>query len=173
MIAGQAITIPSGNTVTVVGNRQLILLSTGSITISGTLDAAGHGRTSGPAGDVGPCGAGAKNPTTGTPSGGGGGHGTFEGANVNSGRNGGESTAPDSAGSGGQGGAVTGGDGGNGGFGTTGSLPGENGANGNQQAGQDGAGGGGGGGGGIIKVYADEQSGTDDLSKVAPPPSAS
>ena len=71
VITGQSITIPSGATVGVTGNRQLILFSTGPITISGTLDAAGHGRTSGPFGDEGPCGAGAKNPTTGQQGGGG------------------------------------------------------------------------------------------------------
>ena len=285
VITGQSITIPSGATVSVTGNRQLILFSTGSIRISGTLDAAGHGRTSGPFGDAGPCGAGAKNPTSGKQGGGGwggsfggpgsnggngasgsggvappaitattlrggcrgsdgannefrngggshgggggavlliarttitidgtvnasggsGGHGAFggggggggsggmialdavdsvtlqgkcfangggagEGGSFNNGRDGGESKAPDSAGTGGQGGSVTGGDGGNGGFGTTGSLPGSNGTKGNPQTG-DGGGGGGGGGVGIIKVFATAQSGTDDPTKIAPLPS--
>jgi hypothetical protein len=74
VIAGQSITILTGNTVTVIGNRRLILLATdaaGSITITGVLDAAGHGKTSGPAGSVGPCGVGVTNPTRGFQGGGG------------------------------------------------------------------------------------------------------
>lgn len=98
------------------------------------------------------------------------GGGAGEGGNITSGRDGGESKAPDSVGSGGQGGAITGGDGGNGGVGTTGSSPGNDGVKGNQQTGGDGGGGGGGGGVGVIKVFAASQSGTGDLTKVAPPP---
>jgi hypothetical protein len=290
VIAGQSITIPSNNLVTVVGNRKLILISTGStgsITIAGTLDAAGHGRTSGPAGSLGPCGVGAKNPTRGTPAGGGGWGGSFGnpgnnggnsassngglaasaiiptalrggcpgsdgadnfvgsgggdrgggggavllvansmiaidgtvnasggaggrggnsggggggggsggmivldaatvsilgkcfanggggggGGNVNTGRDGAESKAPDQVGSGGQGSSPTGGEGGNGAFGMTGSRPGGNGVIGNQQMGGDGGGGGGGGGVGAIKVFSTNQSGTDNPAKVSPLPS--
>lgn len=289
VIAGQSIAIPTGNTVSVVGNRRLILLATGatgSITITGVLDTAGHGKTSGPAGSVGPCGTGAQKPTTGTQGGGGwggsfglagnnGGNGVSgiggvaapaitatalrggcpgsdgadnvfgggkgdrgggggavlliatqviqidgtvnasggggggassggggggggsggmivldaptvntpgkcfanaggggEGANFRTGRSGGESKAPDQVGIGGAGAASTGGDGGNGGFGATGSLPGSPGTHADSQHGGDGGGGGGGGGVGIIMVYAEDQSGTDDLKKVAPAPTA-
>jgi len=91
VIAGKSITIPTGSTVTVVGNRKLILLATdptGSITISGTLDAAGHGKTSGP-GSTGPCGAGAKSPTRNKT--GGGGYGGSFGGPGNNGGNGADS----------------------------------------------------------------------------------
>lgn len=60
VITGQSILVPSGAAVTVMGKKPLMLLSSGSITISGVLDAASHrGKPSGPAADAGPC------PTTG------------------------------------------------------------------------------------------------------------
>jgi hypothetical protein len=98
------------------------------------------------------------------------GGGGGEGANLRDGRSGGESKAPDQVGGGGAGASSTGGDGGNGGFGATGSLPGGPGGRADNQHGGDGGGGGGGGGVGIILVYSDDQSGTDDLTRVAPAP---
>jgi hypothetical protein len=64
VIAGAPIAIASGTTVTVVGPRPLILLSTSDITISGTLDAASHLDRTGPAADTGPCATNFINPTT-------------------------------------------------------------------------------------------------------------
>jgi len=90
VITGRSITLPSGSTTSLVGNRQLVLFATGSITIAGVLDAAGHGRTSGPAGEVGPCGIGAKNPTRGAQ--GGGGWGGSFGTAGNNGGNGASGT---------------------------------------------------------------------------------
>jgi hypothetical protein len=77
VIAGQMITIPSGNTISVTGGRRLILLADDVLTISGMLDAASH-RTgvSGPAADSGPCPTNVTTPTTATEGGGGWG-GTF------------------------------------------------------------------------------------------------
>ena len=298
VITGQSITIPGGNTISVVsgnitvdgksvtGTKRLILLATESITISGVLDAAGHGKTSGPAGSAGPCGAGTKNPTRGFQGGGGwggsfggagknggdgatgsggmaaarfdattlrggcpgsdgadnvlgsgggergggggavllianqtitidgtlnasggkgrggqgggggggggsggmivldastvntpgkcfaNGGGGGEGANLTNGRDGGESKAPNQVADGGKGGPAPGGDGGDGGFGATDGLSGTNGTTGAPGGQDDGGGGGGGGGVGIIKVFADQQSGTTDPSKVAPSPVA-
>src|SRR4029078_3603100 len=71
VITGHPTTIPPGTTGSVVGARRLTLFATGSITTSGVLDAAGHGKASGPAGGVDPCGANVIDPTSGAPGGGG------------------------------------------------------------------------------------------------------
>jgi hypothetical protein len=56
VIVGASIEIPGGTTVVATGARPLVLLATGSITISGTLDAASHhGATAGPAAGAQPC----------------------------------------------------------------------------------------------------------------------
>jgi len=286
VIAGQSITIPSNNTVKVVGNRRLILFSTGLITIAGTLDAASHRSptTNGPAADSGPCPTNVTNPTAGGQGDGGGGWGgSFGGAGNNGGRgaesgiggiaaaaitattlrggcpgskgagggagngghgggavaliaaqtlmipgivnasgsggsgalndsgggggggsggmivldaatvdvsgqcfaNGGgageganvaangnpgnESSVPSTPGRGGANGSQFGGDGGDGSFGTA--LGGKPGNSGSKGGGALGGGGGGGGGAGIIKVFSTSQSGTNDPTKVSPPPS--
>jgi hypothetical protein len=87
VIAGQTITIPSGNTVNVTGTRRLVLIANASLTISGTLDASSRrgGRT-GPAADTGPCPAPGDftDPTT-SSQGGGGWGGTFGGPGNNGG----------------------------------------------------------------------------------------
>jgi len=71
VIAGQSILIPSGNTIAVTGARRLIVLAAGSLTITGTLDAASHrSGHAGPAADTGPCPT-ATSPTTATEGGGG------------------------------------------------------------------------------------------------------
>jgi hypothetical protein len=96
VIAGQTISIPDKQTVTVFGTRPLILLAADSITITGTLDAASHiGSTSGaganvgPAADLGPCSTTFTNPTAGAMRGdGGGGFGGSFGAAGNGGGNG-------------------------------------------------------------------------------------
>jgi len=64
VITGESIVIPAGSTVTATGGRRLILMSGGSITISGTLDAASHGGTPGPAADTGECQTNFVNPQT-------------------------------------------------------------------------------------------------------------
>ena len=85
VIAGQSITVPSGNKVSVTGARRLILLATESLTISGTLDASSHhGGLSGPAADTGPCPTNVTNPTV-SGQGGGGWGGTFGGPGNNGG----------------------------------------------------------------------------------------
>jgi len=75
VITGTAITLPAGNTVTVVGNRPLVLLSTSAITIDGTLDAASKRARdrdgTGPGADTGPCPSNSVSPTTGLQGGGG------------------------------------------------------------------------------------------------------
>jgi len=77
VIASQTITIPSGNTISVTGNRRLIVLADETLTIAGTLDAASHRRgLPGPAADSGPCPTSFRAPTTATEGGGGWG-GTF------------------------------------------------------------------------------------------------
>src|SRR5882672_9343714 len=55
VITGQSIVIPSGNSVTVTGGKRLILFATGSLAISGALDASSDRDASGPAADTGPC----------------------------------------------------------------------------------------------------------------------
>lgn len=70
VVAAQSITIPPGNTVSVSGDRPLVLFSTGSITISGVLDGASRGSSPGPAADTGPCQTNFTDPTTGTQGGG-------------------------------------------------------------------------------------------------------
>src|SRR6185295_11879483 len=85
VIAGQSITIPAGNVVTVTGAKALILIASDSITITGALDAASHrGLPSGPAADTGPCPSNSTAPTTATQGGGGWG-GTFGTAGGNGG----------------------------------------------------------------------------------------
>ncbi|HEX8110234.1 MAG TPA: hypothetical protein VF516_21030, partial [Kofleriaceae bacterium] len=86
VIASQSITIPSGNTVSVIGTRRLILLTDEALTIAGTLDVASHrGGNAGPAADSGPCPSPGSNPTFKTEGGGGWG-GTF-GSSGNNGGN--------------------------------------------------------------------------------------
>jgi hypothetical protein len=90
VIAGSAITIPGNTTVTVTGARPLVLVSTGAITISGTLDAASHRNgTTGPAADLGSCLTNPTLPTVGPRGDGGGGSGGSLGAAGNNGGNGG------------------------------------------------------------------------------------
>jgi hypothetical protein len=56
VIVGASIEIPAGTTVVATGAKPLVLLATGSITITGTLDAASHhGATAGPAAGAQPC----------------------------------------------------------------------------------------------------------------------
>jgi hypothetical protein len=77
VIASQTIAIPSGSTISVTGNRRLILLADETLTIAGTLDAASHRKgLPGPAADSGPCPTAGRAPTTNTEGGGGWG-GTF------------------------------------------------------------------------------------------------
>ena len=73
VIASQTIMIPTGNTVSVTGNRRLIVLADETLTITGTLDAASHRSKGvmGPAADTGPCPTGVRAPSTGTEGGGG------------------------------------------------------------------------------------------------------
>jgi hypothetical protein len=98
MIVGSSITIPGNQTVTVTGSRPLILLSTGSITISGVLDAssrqagAGSGRI-GAGADVGPCPTNVTSPTVGGAGDAGGGWGGSFGSAGNNGGDGGLSGA--------------------------------------------------------------------------------
>ena len=67
VIASQTITIPGGSTISVTGSRRLILLADGTLTITGTLDAASHRKgLPGPAADTGPCPIGVRAPTTAT-----------------------------------------------------------------------------------------------------------
>jgi hypothetical protein len=85
VIASQTITIPGGNTISVTGNRRLILLADETLTITGTLDAASHRKgLPGPAADTGPCPTGVRAPTTATEGGGAWG-GTFGKAGSNGG----------------------------------------------------------------------------------------
>jgi len=51
VIAGESITIPGNHTITVIGTRPLILFATGSITLSGLLDASSHREATGPGAD--------------------------------------------------------------------------------------------------------------------------
>ena len=77
VVASQTIMIATGNTVSVIGMKRLILLADSALTITGTLDAASHrGGNAGPAADSGPCPAPGSDPTTATEGGGGWG-GTF------------------------------------------------------------------------------------------------
>ncbi|HET7503063.1 MAG TPA: hypothetical protein VFK02_18710 [Kofleriaceae bacterium] len=86
VITGQSITIPPGNTISVIGRRPLILFATGSITISGVLDAASHqGGASGPGNNLGCPTTGFTNPADGGITGGGGWGGTFGTAGGNGG----------------------------------------------------------------------------------------
>ena len=73
VITGTSITVPGGIGVSVAGKRRLILASTSSITIAGTLDAASHvaNKHIGPAGDSGPCSTNYTDPTFGLQGGGG------------------------------------------------------------------------------------------------------
>ncbi|HEU4729863.1 MAG TPA: hypothetical protein VFT22_18330 [Kofleriaceae bacterium] len=84
VITGQSITL-SGGTVSVSGRRPLILFSTGSITISGVLDAASHPTKDGPGADADCPSAGFTNPTDGGFQGGGGWGGSFGTAGGNGG----------------------------------------------------------------------------------------
>jgi hypothetical protein len=70
VVTGSSIAV-SGNPVSVIGHRPLILFSTGTLTISGVLDAASHAASIGPAADVGPCATDFTNPSTGLQGGGG------------------------------------------------------------------------------------------------------
>jgi len=71
VIASQTIEIPSGSTISVTGNRRLILLADETLTITGTLDAASHRKgLTGPAADSGPCPTNVRAPTTATEGGG-------------------------------------------------------------------------------------------------------
>jgi hypothetical protein len=98
------------------------------------------------------------------------GGGAGEGANAAAdGDPGHESTAPSAVGGGGTLGTTVGGNGGNGGVGTTEAKSGDSGTS--SGLGALGGGGGGGGGLGIIKLFATDHAGTDDLTKVSPPPS--
>jgi len=90
VIAGTSVVIPGGETVRVTGSRPLILLATGSLTLSGVVDAASHrGGTTGPGAELGPCSTTIKNPTVGASGDGGGGWGGSFGAAGNNGGNGG------------------------------------------------------------------------------------
>jgi len=90
VVAGTSVSIPGGLAVRVTGNRPLILLATGSLTISGVLDAASHlGNATGPGADLGPCLTTVTNPTVGASGDGGGGFGGSFGAAGNNGGNGG------------------------------------------------------------------------------------
>jgi hypothetical protein len=101
VIAGQTISLPSGNIVTVTGTKRLILIAADSLTITGTLDASSRrGLPGGPAADTGPCAVGAIAPTT-NMQGGGGWGGTFgsgggNGGTTPSGGIGGSAGAPQS-----------------------------------------------------------------------------
>lgn len=101
VVPATAITIPQGSTVTVIGNRPLVLLSTSTITIDGTLDASSTPARTGPSADNGPCGN-ANGPGNGFQGGGGGGgsYGTAggNGANSPSSFGGGAAAAPNLAG---------------------------------------------------------------------------
>lgn len=88
VVSAQSIELAEGATLTVSGNRPLVLLSTSTITIDGTIDAASH-RTRdrdvlGPGADMGPCGVNAKESTQGFQGGGGYG-GSFGGPGGNGG----------------------------------------------------------------------------------------
>jgi hypothetical protein len=90
VIAGSSITIPGNHTVTVIGDRPLILFATGSITISGVLDGSSHRQgTTGPGADTGPCSTHIMIPSAGSVGDGGGGFGGSFGAPGNNGGNGG------------------------------------------------------------------------------------
>ena len=85
VIAGQTISLPTGNIVTVTGSKRLILIAADSLSIAGTLDGSSRrGLPSGPAADTGPCPSTATPPTT-NMQGGGGWGGTFGTAGGNGG----------------------------------------------------------------------------------------
>jgi hypothetical protein len=175
VIAGQSITIPMNNTISVTGTRRLILLASASVTIAGVLDAASHrGGSSGPAADTGPCPTNFTDPTV-NGQGGGGWGGTFGGPGNNGGTTGGQGGIAGSALTitelgggcpGGAGAGATAGSGGRGGgavlllAGQSISIPGTvnasgaGGSGGKVSAASSGGGGGGGGAGGMIVLDA-------------------
>jgi len=83
VIVGAKLTIPEDSTITVVGSRPLVLLSTRELTVAGTLDVSSDAGRIGPAADTGPCATDANNAT---PESGGGFGGSFGGGG-NSGGN--------------------------------------------------------------------------------------
>jgi hypothetical protein len=156
------------------GGGAVLLLAGQRIAIDGVVNASGAGGTGGKArGGGGGGGAGGmiilEAPIvriTGQCFANGGGGG--EGGSVLNGADGGESSAPDAAGSGGTNNPI-GGSGGTGGVGTTGSKGGGDGVV--DTPTDTGGGGGGGGGVGIIKILSADPGTISDLKKVSPPPS--
>ena len=159
------------------GGGAVSLIAKQQILIDGVVDASGSAgsgaQTSGGGGGGGSGGMIVLDASTVTvtgqcyANGGGGG----EGANaMKDGATGHEPGAPNVVAAGGAGSTDVGGDGGNGGFGAvsigTVGLPG-----GNLGGNAVGGGGGGGGGAGVIKLFSTLHNGTDDITKVAPPPS--